>query len=207
LWAIWDASGLASEWQQVSAAGGPAGAAADRDLDAVLALFDKAAHFTDSMPPGVPALFVDSLSSQEIAGDTLAERAVRDDCVRILTAHRSKGLEWDVVVVAGVQEETWPDLRMRGSLLGVDELAEAASGAAHPPEWYALTELSDSGPIVTGGEAVRLSPSPVESFTRCGLRRLPQAAFAAGRTDVLRPLGTVSHAAAVLAAEGPTERA
>jgi superfamily I DNA/RNA helicase len=88
----------------------------------------NAAHFTDSMPPGAPALFTDSLSSQEIAGDTLAERAVRDDCVRILTAHRSKGLEWDVVVVAGVQEETWPDLRMRGSLLGVDELAEAASG-------------------------------------------------------------------------------
>ena len=111
LWAIWDASGLAAQWQQASAAGGPAGAAADRDLDAVLALFDKAAHFTDSMPPGAPALFADSLSSQEIAGDTLAERAVRDDCVRILTAHRSKGLEWDVVVVAGVQEETWPDLR------------------------------------------------------------------------------------------------
>ena len=83
LWAVWDASGLAAQWQQASAAGGPAGAAADRDLDAVLALFDKAAHFTDSMPPGAPALFADSLSSQEIAGDTLAERAVRDDCVRI----------------------------------------------------------------------------------------------------------------------------
>ena len=322
LWAIWDASGLAAQWQQASAAGGPAGAAADRDLDAVLALFDKAAHFTDSMPPGAPALFADSLSSQEIAGDTLAERAVRDDCVRILTAHRSKGLEWDVVVVAGVQEETWPDLRMRGSLLGVDELAEAASGpgqdasadvdaallaakllaeerrlfyvavtrakrrlvvtaaggedtdqrpsrfltelagddiriervaesqhrwlsmpalvadlrraaadtarpaavrqaaaaqlarlaaagvrAAHPREWYALTELSDSGPIVAGGEAVRLSPSQVESFTRCGLRWLLEAAVGAGRTDVLRHLGTVIHAAAVLAAEGATERA
>src|SRR5690348_3637823 len=128
LWAIWDASGLAGQWQQASAAGGPAGAAADRDLDAVLALFDKAAHFADTMPPGAPGLFADSLSSQEIAGDTLAERAVREDCVRILTAHRSKGLEWDVVVVAGVQEESWPDLRMRGSLLGVDELAEAASG-------------------------------------------------------------------------------
>ncbi|HYX61241.1 MAG TPA: PD-(D/E)XK nuclease family protein, partial [Streptosporangiaceae bacterium] len=297
LWAIWAASGLAAQWQQASAAGGPAGAAADRDLDAVLALFDKAAHFTDSMPPGAPALFADSLSSQEIAGDTLAERAVRDDCVRILTAHRSKGLEWDVVVVAGVQEETWPDLRLRGSLLGVDELAEerrlfyvaatrakrklivtaaggedtdqrpsrfltelagddiriervaesqhrwlsmpalvadlrraaadtarpaavrqaaaaqlarlAAAGvrAAHPREWYALTELSDSGPIVAGGEAVRLSPSQVESFTRCGLRWLLEAAVGAGRTDVLRHLGTVIHAAAVLAAEGATERA
>ena len=125
LWAIWDASGLAAEWQQVSAAGGPAGTAADRDLDAVLALFDKAGHFADSMPPGAPGLFADSLSGQEIAGDTLAERAVREDCVRILTAHRSKGLEWDVAVVAGVQENTWPDLRLRGSLLGVDELAEA----------------------------------------------------------------------------------
>ena len=322
LWAIWAASGLGAQWQHASAAGGPAGAAADRDLDAVLALFDKAAHFTESMPPGAPALFADSLTSQEIAGDTLAERAVRDDCVRILTAHRSKGLEWDVVVVAGVQEETWPDLRMRGSLLGVDELAEAASGpgqdasadvdaallaakllaeerrlfyvaatrakkklvvtaaggedtdqrpsrfltelagddiriervaesqhrwlsmpalvadlrraaadtarqaavrqaaaaqlarlaaagvrAAHPREWYALTELSDSGPIVAGGEAVRLSPSQVESFTRCGLRWLLEAAVGAGRTDVLRHLGTVIHAAAVLAAEGAAERA
>jgi superfamily I DNA/RNA helicase/RecB family exonuclease len=332
LWAIWDASGLAAQWQQVSAAGGPAGAAADRDLDAVLALFDQAAHFADSMPPGAPGLFAESLSGQEIAGDTLAERAVREDCVRILTAHRSKGLEWDVVVVAGVQEETWPDLRLRGSLLGVDELSEAAGPdqwqgrglgadvdaamlaakllaeerrlfyvavtrarrrlvvtaaggdtvsnsagdqrpsrfltelagdgillervadaqgghrwlsmpalvadlrraaadtarppavrqaaavqlarlaatgvrAAHPREWYALTGLSDDGPIVTEGEAVRLSPSQVESFTRCGLRWLLEAAVGAGRTDVLRHLGTVIHAAAVLAASGAAERA
>ena len=42
----------------------------------------------------------------------------------VLTAHRSKGLEWDLVVVAGVQEGTWPDLRQRGSLLGMDELVE-----------------------------------------------------------------------------------
>src|SRR6516165_5312969 len=70
LWAIWDASGLAPQWQQASAAGGAAGAAADRDLDAVLALFDKAAHFADTMPPGSPALFADSLAGQEIVGDT-----------------------------------------------------------------------------------------------------------------------------------------
>jgi len=89
LWAIWDASGLAAQWQQASEQGDPA---ADRDLDAVLALFDKAAHFTRALPPGSPALFADSLTSQEIAATTLAERAAREECVAILTAHRSKGL-------------------------------------------------------------------------------------------------------------------
>ena len=133
LWAVWDAAGLAAQWQRVSAAGGQAGAVADRDLDAVLALFEAAAHFTDTMPPGSPALFADSLSGQEIAGDTLAEHAVREDCVRVLTAHRSKGLEWDLVVVAGVQEEIWPDLRLRGSLLGAGELAEVARPGAFVP--------------------------------------------------------------------------
>ncbi|MGZ6792908.1 MAG: PD-(D/E)XK nuclease family protein, partial [Mycobacteriales bacterium] len=42
--------------------------------------------------------------------------------VRLLTAHRSKGLEWDVVVVAGVQEGVWPDLRRRSTLLEVERL-------------------------------------------------------------------------------------
>ena len=67
----------------------------------MLALFEAAARFTDDLPPGSPRLFLDSLTGQEIAGDTIAEQAVREDCVRVLTAHRSKGLEWDVVVVAG----------------------------------------------------------------------------------------------------------
>jgi ATP-dependent exoDNAse (exonuclease V) beta subunit len=318
LWAVWDASGLASRWEQ-QAGHDPA---ADRDLDAVLALFDAAARFTDTLPPGSPRLFLDSLAGQEIAGDTLAAQAVRDESVRVLTAHRSKGLEWDVVVVAGVQEEVWPDLRLRGSLLGADELAEVAGpGAARaeapdvaaaslaarllaeerrlfyvavtrarrllvvtasggdeqdqrpsrflaelagqgvevrqaataprwlslpalvadlrrtaadasrplplrnaaarqlarladagvrgadPREWYALTELSDAGPIVAPGERVRLSPSQVESFARCGLRWLLESAVGAGRPDVLRHLGTVIHAAAVLISAGAPERA
>jgi superfamily I DNA/RNA helicase/RecB family exonuclease len=136
LWAVWDASGLAGQWQAASAAGGTRGATADADLDAVLALFDAAARFDSRMPPGSMALFLDSLTGQEIAGDTLAERAQPGEAVTISTAHRSKGLEWDLVVVAGVQEGVWPDLRLRGSLLGMDELVEAADlgsdGAAGP---------------------------------------------------------------------------
>jgi superfamily I DNA/RNA helicase len=67
LWAVWDASGLAGEWQAASAAGGASGAAADRDLDAVCALFDAAARFTAKLPPGAAALFLDSMSGQDRA--------------------------------------------------------------------------------------------------------------------------------------------
>jgi superfamily I DNA/RNA helicase/RecB family exonuclease len=321
LWAVWRESGLAAQWEERASRD----AAADHDLDAVLALFEAAARFTDDLPPGSPRLFLESLTGQEIAGDTLADHAVREDCVRVLTAHRAKGLEWDVVIVAGVQEEVWPDLRLRGALLGADELAEVTGGSvtvasaagappdvaaaaltarllaeerrlfyvavtrarkllmvtasggdeqdqrpsrflaelagddieierasaatrwlslpalvadlrrtaadparpealkraaarqlarladagvrgADPVDWYALTDLSDAGPIVGDGEHVRLSPSHVETFTRCGLRWLLESAVGAGHPDVLRHLGTVIHAAAQLIAEGADER-
>ncbi|WP_344905947.1 ATP-dependent DNA helicase [Actinomadura meridiana] len=129
LWAVWQESGQADVLLAQSVKGGTRGAAADRDLDAVVALFDHAARFVDRLPQAGPELFVDTIASQEIAGDTLAEQSPDGEAVRILTAHRSKGLEWDVVVVAGVQEGVWPDVRLRGSLLGVEELIEHAAGA------------------------------------------------------------------------------
>ena len=317
LWAVWNASGLAAQWQEASAAGGSRGAAADADLDAVVALFDAAERFSARLPRGSARLFLDSLVGQEIAGDTLASRAPRGEAVAVLTAHRSKGLEWDLVIVAGVQEGTWPDLRQRGSLLGMDELVEIAAGrldegpdaaeaaaaalvsklldeerrlfyvavtrarqslvvtavgggeaeerpsrflaelagdqieiehvaatgrqwlslpvltaslrraaadaalpgpvrraaAAHlarlaaagvpgaaPRHWYAMTELSSADPAIAG--EVRLSPSRVETFTKCGLRWLLEAAVGVGSPAVARDFGIVIHAAAALAAEG-----
>jgi len=133
LWAMWQRSGLATRWARASAAGGPSGAVADRDLDAVVALFDAAAGFVDRLPSADVRAFVAHLSAQELPGDTGAARAVAGDTVRLLTAHASKGLEWDLVCVAGVQEGVWPDLRERTSLLGTEELVERASGIDGAP--------------------------------------------------------------------------
>ncbi|MQA87768.1 MAG: AAA family ATPase [Streptosporangiales bacterium] len=128
LWEVWGRSGLAERWLADSLAGGERGASADRDLDAAVALFEAAARFVDRLPRAGPEVFLDDLAAQEIPGDTLAEQAPTGEAVRLLTAHRAKGLEWDVVCVAGVQEGVWPDLRLRGSLLGADEMIELASG-------------------------------------------------------------------------------
>lgn len=136
LWSVWERCGVAAAWERASRDGGPTGAFADRDLDAVVALFDSAARYVDRTPAGTLEGFLDYLLGQEIPGDTLAPRAQQRDAVRVLTAHASKGLQWTVVAVAGVQEGVWPDLRRRGSVLGaedlVDEMAGYSADAATP---------------------------------------------------------------------------
>ena len=84
---------------------------------------------------GTPACaaFLGTLRAQEIPADTLADRGVRGEAVRLLTAHRSKGLEWRLVVVAHVQEGAWPDLRRRDSLLQADRIGAARAAAAADP--------------------------------------------------------------------------
>lgn len=133
LWRVWSDSGLGTRWERVSAEGGSAAEAADRDLDAVVALFDAAARFTDRLPAAGPQLFLDHLRGQQIPGDTLAPRADTGQAVQVLTAHAAKGLEWDVVCVCAVQEGTWPDLRMRGSFLGSERLVEVLRGGEALP--------------------------------------------------------------------------
>ncbi|GAA4346815.1 ATP-dependent helicase [Angustibacter luteus] len=127
LWAVWSVTGLAERWQRVALGGGPAGRRADRDLDAVVALFDAAARFMDRLPQAGPGQFLEYLRGQDVPADTLAERGA-GDAVALLTAAAAAGQQWRVVVVAGVQEGTWPDLRPRGSLLGAEHLVDVLTG-------------------------------------------------------------------------------
>ena len=128
LWALWSATGLGAAWRRIALSGGVSGARSDRDLDAVMALFEAAARFTDRFPRADAAGFLDYLEGQDVPADTLAERAPTDEAVALLTAQGAAGLEWDVVAVAGVQEGMWPDLRLRGSLLGGQQMAEVLDG-------------------------------------------------------------------------------
>lgn len=128
LWRVWQASGLERRWSAQAARGGSAGAQADRDLDAVLGLFDAAAHYSDRLPGASAAEFAGYLAGQHIPGDSLAPKAPVAEAVAVLTAHAAVGREWTVVAVPGVQEGIWPNLRLRGSLLGVERLVDVLSG-------------------------------------------------------------------------------
>ncbi|MEJ2866046.1 ATP-dependent DNA helicase [Actinomycetospora sp. OC33-EN07] len=133
LWAVWDRSGLQRRWVAASERGGVTGAQADRDLDAVVALVERAARFVEDLPGGTVAGFVAQADDQRIRADTLAPRAPDGEAVALLTAHASRGREWDVVVVPDVQEGVWPDLRRRGTLLGVERLVDVLAGIPDDP--------------------------------------------------------------------------
>ena len=128
LWALWDAAGLAEPWRRTALRGGQAGARADRDLDAVVALFEAAERYVDRLPHVGPAGFLAYLEGQDLPSDTLAERAPDGEAVALVTAAGAAGREWDVVAVPGVQEGVWPDLRLRSSLLGAQALADLLDG-------------------------------------------------------------------------------
>ncbi|MEU8984338.1 ATP-dependent DNA helicase [Streptomyces sp. NPDC048309] len=130
LWDLWEGTPWPQRLERAARRGGAAGRNADRDLDAVCALFATAAR-AEERTGGRGALnFLEEIDAEDIAADTLTRRAVRPDAVRLMTAHRSKGLEWRLVVVAGVQEGLWPDLRRRGSLLEADRIGR--DGLAEP---------------------------------------------------------------------------
>ncbi|MFD6028089.1 ATP-dependent helicase [Streptomyces griseoluteus] len=130
LWTLWNGTPWPSRLERSARRGGAAGRNADRDLDAVCALFATAARAEERTGGRGTLNFLEEIAAEDIAADTLTRRAVRPDAVRLMTAHRSKGLEWRLVVVAGVQEGLWPDLRRRGSLLEADRIGR--DGLAEP---------------------------------------------------------------------------
>jgi len=129
-WAIWnnasnsDNEKLADSWRAAALKGGSRGAAADRDLDAMIQLFDSAARHIERFPGSKPDAFLEEIQRETIVTDLITARGVRPDVVEILTVHSAKGRQWRLVAVAGVQEGAWPNLKQRSSLLGAERLVE-----------------------------------------------------------------------------------
>ncbi len=130
LWEIWnnattsDGEKLSESWRRQALRGGTRGASADRDLDAMMQLFEAARRFAERFPHSKAQSFIRQISQENILGDVITAKGQRPDVVEILTVHSSKGREWEIVAIAGLQEGVWPNLRQRGSLLGSERLVE-----------------------------------------------------------------------------------
>ncbi len=123
LWKMWSATSWPESLRRQALAGS---ARAGRDLDAVSALFELArSHRSTLIKP-----FVELVRGLVVAADQI-DSGHQPDAVALLTAHRSKGLEWPIVFICGAEEGIWPDVRRRSGLFQPDKIQiDPTSGRA-----------------------------------------------------------------------------
>ena len=129
LWQAWHRSGLQRRWLAASERGGPAGAQADRDLDAVTALFDVTEQYVSrTAGASLPGL-IDHIAA---LGPPAAprDRGPQADAVAVVSAHAALDKQWEFVIIAGLQEGLWPNTVPRGGVLGTQQLVDVMDGVA-----------------------------------------------------------------------------
>ncbi|WP_141872530.1 ATP-dependent helicase [Microbacterium saperdae] len=132
LWRVWDQARavdgrrLHIAWREISMQ--PAGAETARALDALVSLFDAAKRFVERTPNEHPEVFVRDILDSEVPEDSLSTPD-RPGRVTLLTPATALGTEFDAVVVAGVQDGVWPNVRLRGGMLQTWRLADALTAS------------------------------------------------------------------------------
>lgn len=133
LWQAWNACRLQSRWLAASERGGTIGAQADRDLDAVTALFDVADQYVSRTAGASLRGLVDHVATLGTS-ISVPDSGLKTEAVSVLSAHAALGREWDFVVIAGVQEGLWPNTVPRGGILGTQTLVDVLDGVAAPDD-------------------------------------------------------------------------
>jgi superfamily I DNA/RNA helicase/RecB family exonuclease len=135
---IWQTGGLADLWRSRALSRSDVAAPANRDLDAVLALFAAAERF--EAEGGRPLDFIESQLSFAVAEDTLARRGQFDSVDLTTAAGLHRG--YRLVALPRLQDGIWPNLKPRNSLFRANRLdaylrtGEAATLQSLPPSEF-----------------------------------------------------------------------
>lgn len=143
LWHIWSGSGLERQWGELAKGIGEVALQANRNLDAVVALFAAANRFVERNPNGDAAAFVDSQLALGLPEDTLALNNQSHESVALVTPSGLISRRFRVVALPGLIEGVWPNLRPRSSLLGATALDGLITGRLDDPNDLSRSELPD----------------------------------------------------------------
>ncbi len=129
LWLVWsqartpDNKPLHRSWSRAAT---QPGSSASRELDALVQLFDAAKRNGERERIEPAHVFVSEVLASTVPLDVLVGRAQTAQ-VAILTPAAAGGLDFDRVIIARLQDGVWPNMRLRGSILGAAELGEAVA--------------------------------------------------------------------------------
>lgn len=199
LWLVWDRARedgrrLAATWRERAVTPGPGQGEAHRSLDALVALFEAAKRAVERGTDATAEAFIRVITETDVPEDSLAAPE-RGGTVTLLTPATALGAEYDAVILAGVQDGVWPNVRLRGGMLDFWLLADAvaATRAGEPPTIAAAVDrrraaLFDelrlfvraisrarSRLMVTAVDDDDMGPSPLLSFLPEPHRPVPDA--------------------------------
>ncbi len=141
LWHIWSASGLERQWGELAKGVGEVALQANRNLDAVVALFAAANRFVERNPNGSSAQFVESQLALGLPEDSLALNNQSHSSVALVTPSGLISKRFKVLAMPGLIEGVWPNLRPRSSLLGASSLDGLLTGRLQNPNELSRSEL------------------------------------------------------------------
>ena len=165
LWAAWHASDRAGAWRAIALR--PSGSsvssllseAAEHDLDVVTTLFKRAEVWAERHPGQDASSFLAELDAEVLPSDSVAPQGRRPEGVAVMTPARCAGQEWELVVVAGLERDRWPDLRLRDSLtrtgLLVDAVTDRLTAGATVPGAGAGAGAGGNGVVAAARAQVR----------------------------------------------------
>lgn len=139
LWIAWDRARdgggrpLARVWHELATTPGTLSAESGHALDALVALFDAAKRFVETSPDEAPEAFLRRMVDSEVPEDMLTSPDVAET-VALLTPAAALGTQFEGIVIAGVQDGVWPNVRLRGGLLDTWRLADIEGLAIGGPD-------------------------------------------------------------------------
>lgn len=127
LWLAWERSGLQRRWLTIAERGTAESGSAERNLGAVTALFDIADAYVTRTTGASLSGFLDHVAGLQLA-PVLVESGTHSDTVAVVSPHAALGRDWQLVVIAGLQDGLWPNTTPRGGVLGTQRLLDVLDG-------------------------------------------------------------------------------
>ena len=127
LWQAWDRSGLQRRWVSAADRGGADGALAERSLGAVTALFDITEGYVARTAGASLSGLLEHVAALQLP-PAAADAAPAGETVAVLSPHAALGRDWEMVVIAGLQDGLWPNTTPRGGILGTQRLLDVLDG-------------------------------------------------------------------------------
>ena len=143
LWLIFNSSKIGKTWQALSEGIGEVALQANRNLDAVAALFAAANRFVERDGNASAKDFIENQLALGLPEDSLAITDRGRQTVQLLTPSGLIGRRFKVVCLPALIEGAWPNLRPRSTLLAANVLDGLLTGRVSDAKSFAKSELPD----------------------------------------------------------------